>query len=152
MYVCTLTACRSSFSISLKGARQEWVTKEQRLRETHNQSLAILVSGRSLLAAKSWAIDLPYCNAAKQRNKLLSRGGKTTQGSNLPGRVILWNLSCAFFTGEWSLQHNKPWYHHASKNHIPTMLSDAHAALLVMFSFTALKRAQQEEELGAYCQ
>lgn len=40
------------------------------------QSLAILVSDRSLLAAKSRAIDFPYCNAAKQRNKLLSRDGR----------------------------------------------------------------------------
>lgn len=72
------------------------MTKEQRLRETHNQSLAILVSGRPLLAAKSWAIDLPYCNAAKQRNKLLSRGGKRTRGRKSNS---LKSVLCVFYRG-----------------------------------------------------
>lgn len=77
--------------------------------EKHPSSFATSASGRFPLAGKPQAIDFPYGDATKQLNHLLSRDGKRTLGSSVPGQVILWNLTWTFLTEKQSL-HHKPWY------------------------------------------
>lgn len=85
MFACTRTVYGSSFSFSLKGARSEWGAKEQRLRETQPECCHFN-SESSLLAGKP--IDFPYCNAAKERTKILPGDSKRTQGSKVSRSVL----------------------------------------------------------------
>lgn len=69
----TEVAFPSVWKVQDRNGRQ----RSKGLGETHYQSLPILVSDLCLLVT-SRAIDFPYCNAAKQRDKLLSKDGKRT--------------------------------------------------------------------------
>lgn len=108
MCVCTLLLSELAASLWKVQDRKGWHGSTGV--EKRPSSFATSASGRFPLTGKPQAIDFPYGDATKQLNHLLSRDGKRTLGSSVPGQVILRNLTWTFLTEKQSL-HHKPWYH-----------------------------------------